>query len=267
VALAIAMVITFELYGHLPTTPKTKIWIAGYISAFAIAYAVYRAERWRKIYSRFLDYRCLAEGLRVQTFWHLAGLGEVVADHYLHRQRGELRWIRDALRAVMIGMPPGASRLDLVQKSWVNDQSKYFTGAAQREEHRHRSRSRWVEVLFIVGLVIALGMLGFEWHAGDHPLSHELWYVIVPILLVAFLPAFATAIKGYAIKRAYAEHAKQYARMTRIFSLARKRLDGIEDHTLTARSRGVLLALGREALAENAEWILLHRERQIEPPI
>jgi len=27
------------------------------------------------------------------------------------------------------------------------------------------------------------------------------------------------------------------------------------------------LALGREALAENAEWILLRRERQIEPPI
>jgi hypothetical protein len=29
----------------------------------------------------------------------------------------------------------------------------------------------------------------------------------------------------------------------------------------------VLLALGREALAENVDWILLHRERQTEPPI
>ena len=44
------------------------------------------------------DYRALAEGLRVQMFWCLAGLGQSVPANYLQRQRSELDWVRAAIR-------------------------------------------------------------------------------------------------------------------------------------------------------------------------
>lgn len=260
VALAILMVITFELYGHLW---PSELWIMGYVVAFGVAYSIYLLEDWFKVYARFLDYRCLAEGLRVQIFWHLAGLDHAVADNYLHRQRGELRWIRDALRSVMVHMPTVPPRIKLVREHWVADQSKYFPRAAERAEHAHKRAHRYSETLFSIGiaLAIAIAVRGLLAHTTES----DFWRLL--ILLVAFLPALAAAIKGYAAKRAFSEHAKQYARMGRVFALARKRLEGIEEDTLTDRMRGLLLALGREALAENAEWILLRRERQIEPPI
>jgi hypothetical protein len=90
--------------------------------------------------------------------------------------------------------------------------------------------------------------------------------VVVLILALGSLPALAAAIKGYVIKRAFAEHAKQYLRMSEVFALARARLETTDRTTLTPRLRRLFISLGREALAENAEWILLHRERQIELP-
>jgi len=260
--LAIAMVITFELYGHLW---PTELWIAGYVVAFGVAYSIYLLEDWLKVYARFLDYRCLAEGLRVQVFWHLAGLDQAVADHYLLRQRGELRWIRDALRALMVHMPVAAPRLDVVRQHWINDQSRYFAKAADREQHAHVLSARAADGLFLLGIAIAIAIVLNGLRASVQGSDSEIWRLL--ILLLAYLPALAAAIKGYAVKRAFSEHAKQYARMGRIFSLARKRIESVEDKTLTDRMRGLLLALGREALAENADWILLHRERQIEPPI
>jgi hypothetical protein len=259
IGLAVLMVICFEFYEHLW---PTELWLMGYVLAFGAAYVIYLFELWRQTYPRFLDYRCLAEGLRVEIFWHLAGLNEAVADHYLYRQRGELRWIRDALRSFMVHMTVAQPRLDLVRKHWIGDQGRYFAKAADRSEHDERRARRWSDILFGIGFGIALvlaaiGLLKLS-------LPEEAWRAM--ILLVAFLPALAAAIKGYAVKRAFSEQAKQYARMGRVFSLARKRLESVNDKTLTERTRGVLLALGREALAENAEWILLHRERQIEPP-
>ena len=251
----IVMVVCFEFFEHVW---PTEFWLLGYVLAFFAAFVIYLIELWRKTYPRFLDYRCLAEGLRVQVFWHLAGLDEAVADHYLHRQRGELRWIRDALRSSTIHLPAVPPRLELVRKHWVADQAKYFKNTAARAEHVDKLARRSVGILFGAGLAIAIALAVFGINLGE-----ELRRAM--IFLAAFFPALAAAIKGYATKRAFSEHAKQYARMARVFSLARKRLDNANDTILTDRTRGVLLELGREALAENAEWILLHRERQIEP--
>jgi hypothetical protein len=161
----------------------------------------------------------------------------------------------------MIHLPAVPSRLELVRKHWVADQAKYFKNTAARAEHVDKLTRRSVGTLFGAGLAIAIALaaIGFL----EISLREELRRAM--IFLAAFFPALAAAIKGYATKRAFSEHAKQYARMARVFSLARKRLDSANDTTLTDRTRGVLLQLGREALAENAEWILLHRERQIEP--
>jgi hypothetical protein len=71
---------------------------------------------------------------------------------------------------------------------------------------------------------------------------------------------------NYAEKLALAEHVKQYQRMRLLF-------DGTAEHVRRALRRGDLAAarallfeLGREALAESGDWVLLHRERPLEVP-
>lgn len=62
----------------------------------------------------------------------------------------------------------------------------------------------------------------------------------------------------YAQKMAWVEHIKQYKRMILFFENARNRFDKLGDSGI--------LDLGREALAENGDWVWLHRERPLEVP-
>ncbi|MEO7149687.1 MAG: hypothetical protein ABIY40_07115, partial [Rhodanobacteraceae bacterium] len=57
------------------------------------------------------------------------------------------------------------------------------------------------------------------------------------------------------------ELIKQYRFMHRIFAGARAALDSTSD---AAEQREILRALGEAALAEHAEWAVMHRQRPLE---
>ena len=73
-------------------------------------------------------------------------------------------------------------------------------------------------------------------------------------------------IHNYAEKQALSEHIKQYERMSILFANAGKRIgESIQagDSTMAQKQ---LRDLGKEALNESADWVLLHRERPLEVP-
>ncbi|MCC6882896.1 MAG: hypothetical protein IT576_12145, partial [Verrucomicrobiales bacterium] len=70
------------------------------LSLVACATGVFiRYSRTQAEWLRF-DARSIAEGLRVQFFWCAAGLDASVAARYMHRQKGELDWIRNTISAL-----------------------------------------------------------------------------------------------------------------------------------------------------------------------
>jgi hypothetical protein len=76
---------------------------------------------------------------------------------------------------------------------------------------------------------------------------------------------------GYAEKMALSAQAKRYGWMSALFTRARKQLGSIldgqdpsEDKVRIARN--IIRELGREALEENGDWVLVHRERTLELP-
>jgi hypothetical protein len=78
---------------------STEIWIrAGLLIVSITALAL--SGLWFILYSRKrieekrYDYRALAEALRVQIYWSVAGLNRSVAHDYMQRQKVELDWIR-----------------------------------------------------------------------------------------------------------------------------------------------------------------------------
>jgi hypothetical protein len=67
-------------------------------------------------------------------------------------------------------------------------------------------------------------------------------------------------------RMAYSEHEKQYSRMAGIFDNAARTIrEKLAANDLPGARTG-LLKLGKEALAENGQWVLLHRERPLELP-
>ncbi|MBV8172157.1 MAG: hypothetical protein JO219_09515 [Candidatus Eremiobacteraeota bacterium] len=234
--------------------------------------------------NKFLDYRALAEGLRVQFFWRLAGVREDVANHYLRKQRGELDWIRVAAansNLVADIVPDGgapevshskssAESLHAVMSDWVRTQHQYYTRAAWRDQ-RLSDRIDLIAQWFLwtgVGLSIARALtlvLHFGWFESQGD-----WFAAVPAraalfdLLFTVLFIVAALLHNYAEKRALSQQSKQYERMSVMFGACERRLTPLMDGHHQAEARALLRELGREALAENADWVLLHRERPLQ---
>ena len=78
--------------------------------------------------------------------------------------------------------------------------------------------------------------------------------------------AGAGLLHGYAEQRALSVHIKRYERMHFLFAAALRVLDDPMTREDWTRARDVLAEVGRESLEENADWVMLHRERPIELP-
>ena len=243
-------------------------------------YVINRRANKGDYHAKHLDYRALAEGLRIQIFWHIAGLREPVAKHYLRKQRSELDWIRDAISTWNIPMESvhGKPEFDIVNKNWVDDQRSYFRKTSERDQAKVEVYDNWVRSLFGVtgGLTAIVVVLVFAGHWIVHHITSLLGAQFAEkeyenvrdflVVMIVVLPGLAATIDGYSEKLAFAEQAKQYQRMRDLFEgaaiqLAQSLQEGSHD-----QAHRVIQELGEEALAENGDWVLIHRERDVEVP-
>ena len=65
---------------------------------------------------------------------------------------------------------------------------------------------------------------------------------------------------------AYGEHDKQYSRMSLMFGSAEELICKALEHRREERARVLLRDTGVNALEENGDWVMLHRERPLEIP-
>lgn len=98
-ALILGAFFCFEWHSREQPSDPWSIFLGCSIVLLLLAILVLSRTQAREIQVRHLDYRALAEALRVQFFWRMAGLRESVADHYLRTFRSELDWIRQAVRS------------------------------------------------------------------------------------------------------------------------------------------------------------------------
>ena len=124
--------------------------LAAVFGAYGYAYRLYRKSKDEDCQDNYQDYRALAEGLRIQFFWRLAGIEESVVNHYFGKHRTELDWIRNAIRNWSTTTPRNKhkgheNRLGVVLEYWVEEQHKYFK--SRRDRHKHERLEKWVRRL------------------------------------------------------------------------------------------------------------------------
>ncbi|MDA7980399.1 MAG: hypothetical protein MPJ50_16700 [Pirellulales bacterium] len=236
-----------------------------YGAIIVVAFSVYYGIKLFRVEERYLDYRALAEGLRVQTHWLAAGMHNPVCQFYLHRQHSELRWIRTAIRnatfkATSLDSNPDdrASfdvRVSAISTNWLQEQLSYFTHAAQKAVRAERRWTWAARIMLGVGVILA---------AIKSSLGHSPWLVVLvaaPTILVAI---FTLHLQN----RKFGPLAQQASRMASLFKCALKRLKELQatSKPMNLELEQLLQQLGREVLAENAEWVTLHRDRPISTP-
>lgn len=236
------------------------------LGLFATGAAVAWLGNRRSWHRRYLDYRVLAEGLRVQAYWAIASVPSsqrvgFAYDSFLQKQDVELGWIRHAMRAVALGGERRANDAGLrwVITHWVGDggvsgQLGYFRRRAADRERMYRHTRLLGRASLLLSLAGAMVLVVFG--AGFDAMTVKLLLVTTGVAAL-----FAGVREAYSYKLADKELIKQYRFMARVFGAAAERL---ARDTTPAKQRQVLEALGEAALGEHAEWILMHRERPLE---
>ncbi len=253
----------YEMYSGLFEEP---IMLGLYLGMFLFSSIVYYWAERHGYQTKYLDYRALAEGLRVQFFWKLAGVDDSAADFYMRKQRSELDWIRNAIRTCTIesshpntdtstAVDAERERLRLAHKHWVEDQSKYFAKSAHRDHERLHGHERTITIMFAAALILAAVQV-FVYSKPNEFL----------LLGIGVLPVVAAILHSYLQKNALAEHKRQYDRMSVFYHRATVHLEKLLKEDRLADARKFLAELGREALIENGDWILMHRDRPLEVP-
>lgn len=259
--LAAVMALTFELYAEVLPVRAVPL---GYLLCFALLTLILIWHRRLDAQARYLDYRALAEGLRVQFYWRLAGLSDNASASYLRKQLDELRWIREALRASGALPPAAEARPDLAVKCWVYGQAAYYSVRARQHEGRTLRIERCSQIFLSIGLFAALSLVVF-WGPLERAILWHHWAV----LIMGFAPVAAALWEAYGERIGARTQANQFARFAAIFHRAERFIGRLEAEEPGPRREGelaLLRELGREALIENADWVLLQRDRPIALP-
>ncbi|HQZ30793.1 MAG TPA: hypothetical protein PLG89_02890 [Arenimonas sp.] len=240
-----------------------------FLALFAVGVAINAVAQRREWHRKYIDYRALAEGLRVQSFWRRAGIVDssrpsFAHDNFLQKQDVELGWIRNVMRGasvdgMLVPLQPERDGLAQVQHEWIgapgaSGQLDYYVQTAARRAVQHRRTELLASLCLWTGMGLSLVLALFA-----RLLDGQLQNVMVAAM--GLLSLTAAVHEAYAYKKADKELIKQYRFMARIFSAAQRRLSqcrGDEER------RQVLRTLGEAALAEHAEWTLMHRERPLE---
>jgi hypothetical protein len=262
--LAFAMGALFILYSELATR-QPLLYL--FLLCFGAATLVQGLAARRGWFRKYLDYRTLAEGLRVQFYWALAGVAQndlenYSYDEFLQLQDPEVGWIRNTMRVAgtetdAIPHDDGEA-LGVAVDEWVGDgdngQLGYYTHKALERTRRRRITDLLGRVGLLASAVVVIVLLFAGTRLPPDLFSPMLALMGVLLLLFAVRHAYAHAI-------AESELIKQYEFMLRIFANAGKCLETAGDDR---ERRQILMVLGRSALDEHAQWIMMHRERSLD---
>jgi hypothetical protein len=275
---AFMAVVVLEIYAHF----FSQWWVLGiHLILLLTGYSLYRRAQRNALQPRYLDYRALAEALRVQVAWQWAGLRDSVADHYLRHFRGDLDWIRLATRTCFLlsqrgdvvesqdGPGDALQRLRLVRERWIEDQRTFFAKRGPWNEGQELLFQLMTRYLFRLAVLLAIALVVIHivssaaGHASgadaSHGISHTLHHGLILALFCALV--LSALFEDYADYAGYAIHSRKYHWMAGLYTTAREQLDAALVDGDVAKARALLWELGKEALAENADWVVQHRDR------
>jgi hypothetical protein len=258
--LGVLGVFAFGEYAHGHDHPV--VWLAADVVVIAAALALYWTMKWAKIQPRFLEYRALAEAMRVAFFWRAAALPGDPADRYPGHIAREVESVSMALRneeMLVDDPPPEPQGLAFAIAHWVDGQRSFFRRAAHRDERWGRGLRIGADLAIGAGVLLAFVVLALKvgWRVEiDDATLHHL------ILAMLMLPTLGGALATYTDRLGHEGQARQYERMHDLFELATGELKANAHDP--PRQRAILARLASEALSEHAHWVVLHRQRPFE---
>lgn len=221
----------------------------------------------------FYRFRAVAEALRVQIFWRIAGMSDCVSGYYRTHQLPETDWLRSVINGldVLFAKPEDKNfkktlpeRLKFVLDVWINGQLRFFQNRLAKGEPAYIPSNfdkslmyLWLASIVMFPFIPTWMELFYSYSA----FGAEFAIVIYRLLLVSF-PIYGLRLVWKRIKQPQSELVR-YKQMLFPYDRAILLLT-LENET--KETHVILRQLGTEAIAENASWLLSVGERKLNLP-
>ena len=209
---------------------------------------------------RYIEYRALAECLRVQTYLRYAGSRIQVPELLSWTQQEETAWILDALCALEVAEPPKAARD--IRVCWVEDQRDYHRKAGKSSRRSLGASERIVRSALLLSIGLYIAAVGFELLCGklfSAPILHvadgELYRTILKILL-GTISAVTLFIANYYGRLSLPRISEDHRKMERFYDKMAAQLQR------QGQTEELLRMLAREELIENGNWCSYQRDNK-----
>lgn len=244
----------------------------------------------KRLKDRHEDYRSLAEAARVQIAWQRSGMNDHVADSYLSSQIGELDWLRRAIRSLHaldvwsghIAHEPSIRDLRAVRDDWLKNQYEYYAGAAAKSPGKILQLAKegvrltkYAKVFLAAGITV----LGLSRLPSLGPFLPESLYSALNLAsfdgfkwapyLATLSLALAASLKAYGEIMGFVPVSRRYKSMALVLKRSIEAYGSIEAQSTVEKIpkiKDLYSVVGREALVENGDWIITHRQKDIKPP-
>ena len=209
---------------------------------------------------RYIEYRAVAESLRVQTFLRYAGSAVRAEELLSWTQQEEAAWIMDALCALDTGEAPKTAHD--IHACWVEGQQNYHRNAGKRSLRDTHISGRVVHTALILSVVLYFAAVVFELFCGGRilpPVVHIADVEICRTVLKLSLGTISAAtlfVASYYGRQSLPRTLSDHRKMERFFGKMSEQL------RMRGQTEELLKVLAREELIENGNWISYERDNK-----
>jgi VIT1/CCC1 family predicted Fe2+/Mn2+ transporter len=256
------IIVSFGIY--------TNIWLNDVMLAIAILFIslagiIYYYSRITNHHPKYIYNRTLAEALRIQFYWNIAGINKKVSDYILRIYRKEFVWIEHILSSVY-GTTYNNSQITdkTVNKlaiNWVKRQADFFDYSIQKMTQKIAMYQTISNISFIAAAVLLLSIFFLDKFYIRNNLMNYLQVIIGTLLGIFAL------IRGYIQIKGYSQLLNQYELMKILYRKAETKinnlaLDSPESGSHLAYLQELFFIIGKESLIENGTWHLILKDKE-----
>lgn len=263
-SIGLFLITSLQVYSNLI---PTRMALGTVMLFFIIATMIYLYSRKRENHKKYLYNRTLAEALRIQFYWNLAGINKNVSEYFLRIHRKDFTWTKHLISAIF-GLTYNtrainAETIKLLIDNWVKNQSDFFRKSVSKMTQRVAFFNIISNASFITAFILLVSVFFFE----DYYERHD--YINLLQVIVGTLLGIFALIKGYLQLKGYEQLINQYELMKVIYDRAESKIIETDTYGLNPEQKNAYLKelffiVGKEALIENGNWYLLLKKKEPE---
>lgn len=220
------------------------------IALFLIRFIADRSQCHRK----YLEYRVLAEALRIQYYLYLTGIKESVTALLPWSVKFEMPWIAECIAALP---EPDPKHREPVIGFWIKDQSEYHQLKLGQMMKKNRRDNRVAVITLVITILTYVAAIGFELYVFYHQTAIDVNFVRAVIkVVVGTMSALTLFTANYYGKMSLPNVIDDHERMIALYQHVGEKINN------EGESDELILSLARECLNENSAWYAYQKKNQ-----